>query len=99
MKDYQAVFAMPVFNWDGEGVPVVSKGFGYYWAVTVPLTVLVLVSWGLSMLLPWRDWMSRFKKIAKRDDTELAVTLSWSLNKFNSTCSLTLRQVQATIVI
>jgi hypothetical protein len=73
MEDYQAIFAMPVFNWDGDDVPVVSKGFGYYWAVAVPLTVLVLVSWGLAMLLPWRDWMSRFQKIAKGDDTELAV--------------------------
>jgi hypothetical protein len=68
----QAIFAMPVFNWDGEGMPVVRKGFGYYWAVTLPLTVLVLGSWGLAVLLPWRSWMSRPNKAAKRDGIELA---------------------------
>lgn len=64
---------MPVFNWNEEGVPIVTKGFRYYWAVTVPLTCLVLVSWGLAMLLPWRDWLSNVKKSTKGNDTELAV--------------------------
>jgi hypothetical protein len=49
---------MPVFNWDGDQVPVVKTGFGYYWAVTAPLTVLVIACWAMSMLLPWRRWLA-----------------------------------------
>jgi hypothetical protein len=44
---YQAVFAMFVFNWDGDGAPVMKVGFKYYWAVAVPLTFVVLVLWTL----------------------------------------------------
>jgi len=49
---------MPVIDWEAEGMPVVKKGFKYYWAVTAPLTLLVLASWGLAMLLPWKKWIS-----------------------------------------
>lgn len=48
---------MPVFNWDDNGAPTVKTGFGYYWAVAVPLTILVLASWAMGMLLPWRAWI------------------------------------------
>jgi hypothetical protein len=58
---HQAIFAMPVFNWDGNGVPAVKAGFGYYWAVAVPLTILVLVSWTMGMLLPWKAWISNLQ--------------------------------------
>ncbi|KAH8772028.1 hypothetical protein F5882DRAFT_506105 [Hyaloscypha sp. PMI_1271] len=54
-----AIFAMPVIDWEAEGMPVVKKGFKYYWAVTAPLTLLVLASWGLAMLFPWKKWISR----------------------------------------
>jgi hypothetical protein len=54
---HQAIFAMPVFNWDSNGVPAVKTGFGYYWAVAVPLTILVLASWVMGMLLPWKVWI------------------------------------------
>jgi len=37
---------MPVFNWDGEQMPVIKTGFRCYWAFAVPLTILVLISWG-----------------------------------------------------
>ena len=40
---------MPVFNWDGNDVPILKPGFGYYMAVTLPLTCIVLIIWGLSM--------------------------------------------------
>lgn len=67
---------MPVFDWDEDAMPIVKKGFGYYWAVTVPLTMLVLISWGTTTLLPWRVWISRFKEKSRTRgcDTELTGT-------------------------
>ena len=55
----QTVFAMPVFNWDGNGAPVLKPGFKYYWAVTIPVTVVVLTLWALAMALPWKRWTAR----------------------------------------
>jgi hypothetical protein len=55
----QAIFAMPVFEWDANGAPVMKNGFRYYWAVTIPLTLLVLASWALTMLLPWKKWLAK----------------------------------------
>jgi hypothetical protein len=40
---------MPVFNWDDNDVPILKSGFGYYMAVTLPLTFIVLLIWRLSM--------------------------------------------------
>ena len=43
-----ALFAIPVFNWDANpGTSILSYRFWYYWATTVPLTVLVLLVWVL----------------------------------------------------
>jgi hypothetical protein len=67
----QAIFAMPVYDWDGNGVPIVKSGFKYYWAVTIPLTAVVLLSWGLAMLLPWRAWVARISKAEKREEAEV----------------------------
>jgi hypothetical protein len=50
---------MPVFNWDGDGAPVIKSGFKYYWAVTIPLTILVLTAWALGMALPWKKWLAK----------------------------------------
>lgn len=50
---------MLVFNWDGNGMPAIKPGFKYYWLVTGPLTVVVLMSWGVAMLLPWRIWATK----------------------------------------
>jgi len=55
----QALFAMPFFNWEGGDLPVLKDGFKYYWAVAIPLTLLVLCVWVGSMLLPWRRWMGK----------------------------------------
>jgi len=54
-------------------MPVIKKGFSYYLAVTVPLTILVLVSWGVAMLVPWRKWISRLngRSRTREHDTEL----------------------------
>jgi hypothetical protein len=50
---------MPTFNWEGDGVPIFKSGFRYYLAVTVPVTILVLLVWTLARLLPWRSWAER----------------------------------------
>ena len=50
---------MQVFDWDGEGAPVIKNGFKYYWAVTIPLTILVLTIWALGMFLPWNNWFAK----------------------------------------
>jgi hypothetical protein len=67
------MFAMPVFNWDSGGAPVVKVGFGYYWAVTIPLTLVVLLSWAFVMLAPWRKWLLKLKwgVEAPSEDVEL----------------------------
>jgi ABC-type microcin C transport system permease subunit YejB len=64
---------MPVYDWDANGVPVIKKGFKYYWAVTIPLTAVVLLSWGVVTLLPWRAWVARISKSGKRND-EIGLT-------------------------
>jgi Mg2+ and Co2+ transporter CorA len=38
-----AIFVMPAFGWDGN-TPIVKPGFKYYWAVTAPLALCVLLS-------------------------------------------------------
>ena len=48
----QAIFSMPVFNWDGDGAPFVKEGFKYYLAMAIPLTFLVLALWAFLMLSP-----------------------------------------------
>lgn len=44
---------------------IIQKGFGYYWAVTIPLTLLILGAWGASMAIPHRN------KGVLSDDIEL----------------------------
>lgn len=67
----QAIFAMPVFNWDGNGSPVIKTGFKYYWAVTAPLTLFVLVLWALAMLLPWKSWVAKVQEKEKADEQDV----------------------------
>jgi hypothetical protein len=56
---------MPVINWDAGDAPVINKGFKYYWIVTLPLTLLILVFWGSAMLLQWRDSKSRLHRSSR----------------------------------
>ena len=43
-----ALFAVPVFQWDApKGESVVSKRFWVYWAVTIPVTLLVIIPWAV----------------------------------------------------
>ena len=65
---------MPLFNWDNSTHPVVKDSFKYYWAIAVPLTILVLFLWGLSVWLPWKDWLSSCmpkRLVAKRAEVGL----------------------------
>jgi hypothetical protein len=58
-----SVFAMPFFKADGRFS--VSKWFGLYVAVTVPLTVLVVVIW-----LVWHRILSRGLQMEKAEDSK-----------------------------
>ena len=58
-----SLFAMPFFKMDGRFS--VSKWFGLYVAVTVPLTVLVVVIW-----LVWQQILSRGLQMKKAEDPE-----------------------------
>jgi uncharacterized membrane protein len=57
------LFAMPFFKMDGQFS--VSKWFGLYVVVTVPLTVLVVVIW-----LFWQQILSRGLRMKKAKDPE-----------------------------
>jgi hypothetical protein len=43
----QTVFSMPFFDWDGESSSrlVMSTDLWIFWAVSMPLTAIVLLSW------------------------------------------------------
>ena len=43
-----SMFAMPMFAWDVSSDRTVSRNFWIYWAVTLPLTALVVVVWLVS---------------------------------------------------
>jgi hypothetical protein len=49
---------MPLFNWDAEtGSSVFKPYFKYDWIVTVPLTLIVILIWSVTLLLPWKQWI------------------------------------------
>jgi len=50
----QTVFTMPVFDADLN----LRTGFGHYWAVTIPLTLLVLSMWAITGVIPWKQLFS-----------------------------------------
>ena len=41
----QSLFAMPMFDWNAPVDKTMSDRFWIYWAVTIPLTVVVVVCW------------------------------------------------------
>jgi hypothetical protein len=67
----QAIFSMPVFNWDGDGAPFVKEGFKYYLAMAIPLTFLVLALWAFLMLSPL---LSKHRSRSKQPELEDATT-------------------------
>ena len=66
----KALFSMPMFDWDANGAPVTKPAFRYYWAITLPLTVTVLLTWSLMILLPWKRWIARWKNGKGVNDAE-----------------------------
>lgn len=68
-----SLFGMGIFNWpgnddsDGGGNdPVVGYDFWWYWATTIPLTIIILVLWRA-----WWVWQDRyFRKHLSKDLSE-----------------------------
>ncbi|KAL9612390.1 MAG: hypothetical protein Q9167_003030 [Letrouitia subvulpina] len=57
-------FAMPLLDWDAKnGDDVISHRFWIYWAVVTPLTVLVLMLWGIWYL--FTDFLPSQKDLEK----------------------------------
>lgn len=52
----QSFFAMPIFVWDATADGLVTRHFWIYWAVTAPLTAVVLIIWLAWTLFSERDW-------------------------------------------
>ncbi|CCD50316.1 hypothetical protein BofuT4_uP090030.1 [Botrytis cinerea T4] len=46
---------MPVFTWTPDGSMKIQKGFGYYWSVTVSLTLIILMVWGIFKFFEWES--------------------------------------------
>lgn len=64
---------MPFFVWDGvAGEPVIKNGFKYYWIIALPLTLAVLLIWGLSIRFPWSEWLRRYRTNLSGEDMEVA---------------------------
>ena len=62
-----ALFAMPLFNWSAEpGEAVINQRFWIYWAIVLPLTILVLLMWW-----SWKEWRK------KRDVAQEALARSY----------------------
>jgi hypothetical protein len=61
---------MPFFNWEQDDRPVIKDGFKYYWAIAIPLTLLVLAIWATGMLLPWQRWFDEAHRKRKEVDVE-----------------------------
>ncbi|KAF2279362.1 uncharacterized protein EI97DRAFT_430442 [Westerdykella ornata] len=61
-------FSMSMFNWEPQGQDpgLVSKYLWIYWAVTIPLTVIVVVCWRLWMIKENRG----FNTLPKRQEDE-----------------------------
>ena len=47
---FAAVFSMPVLKWDESDV--IQKFFWVYWAVTLPTTLVVLITWKVLTIIP-----------------------------------------------
>lgn len=57
---------MPFFNWDAkDGEPVVNRRFYIFWAINIPLTLIVLVQ--LNLWLSFRNRLNRERRMPKKD--------------------------------
>ena len=59
------VLDTPFFDWNGGKLE--TRGFGLFWAVTVPLTIVVLLVWIL-VARPEQDWTRRVKSSGRGKD-------------------------------
>ena len=70
------MFAMPLFNWTAmDGENVTEDRFWVYWAVTVPLTIIVLL-----LLFIWfrvQDQNAKESKKEAEDHSRKQETPSW----------------------
>lgn len=63
-----AVFSMPVFNWASEKTEnIVNPHFSIYWAVTVPLTLITFIFYGVWLLI--HQWIRNQNQNQKNNDT------------------------------
>jgi len=59
-------FAMPLFNWDASHNSSVVKGrFWIYWAVSIPLTLVTIISW-----LSWTHRQTLLHRAQDRKDRQ-----------------------------
>jgi hypothetical protein len=57
-------FAIPLFNWRAvEGESLVDSRFWLYWAVTLPLTLVVIVIWGVWIKVMMRQHAKEDKAV------------------------------------
>ncbi|MCJ1243175.1 hypothetical protein MMC30_000372 [Trapelia coarctata] len=60
-----ALFSMPMFNWQADSTTaVVSPRFWVYWAITAPLTIVVVLIWFI--------WIALKDARHRREDLEMA---------------------------
>ena len=64
---------MPVFDWDVRGASILKPGFGYYMAVAVPLTCVVLLIWAVTMRRGKRRSSSRDIELSELQSNGLLV--------------------------
>ena len=69
-RSSQAIFAMPVIDWDSNGAATTKTGFKQYWAITAPLTLVVFMIWGTATILPWRSWLAKLKEMESAQGDE-----------------------------
>lgn len=56
-----ALFSTSMFDFDHDSIQV-SRLFWFYWAVTVPLTVVVVVIWQFWLRMRnWTPWVARVR--------------------------------------
>ena len=56
-----SLFAMPMFDWNAAPEHSIDRNFWIYWAVTIPLTCIVVVVW-----LIWTNKARLWKRLPKR---------------------------------
>lgn len=53
----QSVLDTPFFDWDETNSRLITQSFWIFWAISIPLTVAVLMMWLLSVKLEWTNFL------------------------------------------